>query len=453
MKKLNLFLSAVIGGSALLSLAEQNPQKPNVLFLSIDDLNDWIGCLGGHPQTQTPNIDRLAKRSVLFSRHYCAAPMCNPSRTAMFLGVRPDRTRIFGNSDEWQNSFPDHITLPGYFRTNGYHVAGCGKLFHQEKNTRHSDWDEYFGDFKQQIPLTKMQIKWRPLNGIKGFASYYDWGPLDTEEENMSDMQVAAWAESFLQRKHEKPFFLATGIFLPHLPWYAPKKYFDELPLDSIILPPILENDLDDIPPRGLNLLERDEWSRKVREGNRGKEAVHAYLACIRFTDACVGRVLDALDNSPYADNTIIVLWSDHGMHLGEKGHYSKFTLWERSAHSPMMISPPKAAAGVRHRPVSSLDIFPTLIELAGLPPAPALDGQSLMPLLKSADAEWTRPAVTIYHGDRAARSDRWRYIRYADGKEELYDHETDPNEWHNIADNPEYSAIKEELKKFLTLE
>lgn len=431
--------------------ARGSEEKPNVLFISIDDLNDWVGCLGGHPQARTPNIDRLAEQGVLFTRNYCAAPMCNPSRTALFLGRRPDTTEVFGNQDEWQKICPQYTSIAGHFKNNGYYVAGCGKLFHQEKNTRPAEWDEYFGDFKQQIPKTKHRISRRPRNGIQGMPGFMDWGPLDTDDENMSDMQVAVWAESFLQRNHEQPFFLGAGIFLPHLPLYAPRKYFDMYPLEEVQMPAVKEDDLDDIPPRGQMLATRDKWSKAVRESGKARENVQAYLACLSFVDVCVGRILDALENSPYADNTIVILWSDHGMQKGEKGCFSKFTLWERATRCPLMIRLPDGVSGARcERTVNLIDLYPTLIELCDLLEVDGLDGQSLVPLLKDPSRAWNHPSVTIYHGDRTARSEQWRYILYADGEEELYDHKRDSNEWKNLAGNPELESIRKRLKASL---
>lgn len=441
-----------VGTSAQATTEKADSERPNVLFIAIDDLNDWIGSLNGHPQTHTPNIDRFAERGMIFGSHHVPAPMCAPSRAATFLGRRPDTLRVFGNRDQWQEIAPQHTTLPGYFREKGYYVAGGGKVFHQWRDTRRSDWHEYLGDFTDpQIPVTRHQIQGRPLSGIEGFAGYFDFGPLDTADENMSDMQVAAWAESFLMREHEEPFFLAAGIFLPHLPWFAPQKYFDAHPLDEVIMPPDYEGDLDDIPARGLMLLGRDNWSSAIREHGLEREAVQAYLACIQFVDVVVGRIIDALDKSPYADNTIIVLWSDHGMHLGEKGHFSKFTLWERSARSPLIIHAPGFDGGRTDRAVNSIDIYPTLLELAGLSVPQGLDGQSLVPLMEDPATEWERPSVTIYHGDRSARWEQWRYIRYADGGEELYNHENDPHEWHNLASDPDLRQIMNQLRPSLT--
>lgn len=437
---------------AMQSDAGSEPVRPNVLFISIDDLNDWIGCLEGHPQAHTPNMDRLAERGMLFRSHHVPAPMCGPSRASMFLGRRPDTLGVLGNQDPWQEIRPEHTTLPGYFREHGYYVAGGGKLFHQWRDTRRSDWDEYLGNFTERlIPRTRKQIAGRPRSGIKGFHQFFDFGPLDIEDENMSDMQVAAWAESFLERELDEPFFLGVGIFLPHLPWFAPQKYFDYYPLEEVQMPPIYDGDLENIPDRGLFLLSRNEWSRAIRDHGLEREAVQAYLASVRFVDVVIGRILDALDQSPYAENTVIVLWSDHGMHLGEKGHFNKFTLWERSAKSPLMIRAPGFGTGHTDRAVNSIDLYPTLTELCGLPTAEGLDGQSLVPLLNDPEMEWERPSVTIYHGDRSARWEQWRYIRYVNGGEELYNHENDPHEWHNLAGNPEYAPIIQKLRPHLT--
>jgi arylsulfatase A-like enzyme len=282
----------------------------------------------------------------------------------------------------------------------------------------------------------------------------FDWATLDRPETDWPDRKVADWAAGFLAKKHEKPFFLAVGFFRPHVPWYNPRDYVERFPLEKIKLPSVKENDLDDLGP-WAKARAHDHSSKhdKVVEFSEWKPAVQAYLASISFCDAMLGRVLDALDAGPNARDTIIVFWSDHGYHLGEKGHWHKRTLWERSTRVPLIIvAPGVTRAGTRcARPVSLLDLYPTLADLCDLPKRAELEGQSLRALLKNPKATWIRPAVVTWQkGNHAVRSDRWRYIRYRTGEEELYDHQNDPNEWNNLAHDPKRTAIRNELAKWL---
>ena len=430
--------------------AERQPGKPNVLFIAVDDLNDWIGCMGGHPQTRTPNIDRLAKRGVLFQNAQCAAPACNPSRAALLTGIRPSTSGVYLNSQPWRPAMPDAVTLPQHFMAHGYRVVGGGKIFHGGFPDPES-WQEYFPDKKKTTPGDPMPPD-RPLNGIPN-TSHFDWGPIDVKDEEMGDWKVSEWARQELAKTHDKPFFQAVGIFRPHLPWYVPQKYFDMFPPDKVILPTIKKDDLDDVPEAGRRMARPEGDHAKVIATNNWNKAVSGYLASIAFADACIGRVLDALDASPYADNTIVILWGDHGWHLGEKLHWRKFALWEEAANAPLMIAAPGVAkaGGVCTRPVSFMDIYPTLVELCGLGPNPRLEGRSLALLLKDPGAAWEPPALTTYgRNNHALRSERWRYIRYADGSEELYDHQGDEMEWTNLAGDPKYDDVKKDLARYL---
>jgi arylsulfatase A-like enzyme len=282
----------------------------------------------------------------------------------------------------------------------------------------------------------------------------FDWGPLEKSDLTMGDGQMIDWACRFLGEKRDRPFFLAAGTFRPHLPWYAPTEYFDLYPEAEVRLPPIREDDLDDVPPAGQRLATaRKNDFQLIRHSGKWHQAVAAYLASISFADAMVGRLLDALDAAGQSERTIIVLWSDHGWHLGEKGHWHKMTLWEEATRVPLVIVAPGVTSTATRcdRPVSLVDLYPTLVELCGLEPRPGLDGLSLVPLLKNPQARRDRPAVITYRrGNHAVRSQRWRYIRYADGSEELYDHQEDPNEWTNLADRPELGGVKELLARWL---
>lgn len=438
-------------------LEKRNRDRPNVLFIAIDDLNDWIGCLGGHPDVQTPNLDRLATQGVLFTNAHCSAPLCNPSRASLMTGILPSTSGVYLNKQPWREAevLRKAVTIPQHFMAHGYRVVGGGKIYHGAFPDPPS-WEEYFPSMTKTKPDDPVPPN-RPLSGIPN-ARHFDWGPLPPgmSDKDMGDWKVVTWAIRELERKHDKPFFLGVGIFRPHLPWYVPKKYCDMYPPFEITLPNVKDDDLDDVPPIGKrfaksglpgsdhqNVVQYDQW----------RKAVAGYLASVSFADAQVGRLINALDQSPYTRNTIIVLWSDHGWHLGEKLHWRKFALWEEATHNPLMIIAPgiTRAGGRCTRPVSLIDIYPTLIDLCELKPKRELEGKSLLPLLRNPQAPWERPALATYkRNNHTLRSERWRYIRYKDGTEELYDHENDPLEWHNLADNPEHQHVKKELSRWL---
>jgi arylsulfatase A-like enzyme len=458
----------LLGGTAaslalapLARSAESSAERPNVLFIAVDDLNDWIGCLGGHPDTKTPNIDRLAERGVLFTNAFCAAPACNPSRAALMTGIRPSTSGVYHNPQPWRKAMPDAVTLPQHFMAHGYRAVGGGKIYHGAFPDP-SSWQAYFPSQTQNKPDDPVPEE-RPLNGIPN-TSHFDWGPIDAADEEMGDWKVADWAIGELGKEHDKPFFLGVGIFRPHLPWYVPRKYFEPFPVDSVALPEVNENDLDDVPPIGREMAIRSKEVTeaalakcdhgKVINTNNWRRAVQAYLASIHFADTCIGRVIDALDNSRYAENTIIVLWGDHGWHLGEKLHWRKFALWEEATHCPLIIAAPGMEAGRCTRTVNLLDIYPTLVDLCGLSRREELEGDSLMKLLKEPAAEWDRPALTTHgRNNHTVRTEQWRYIRYSDGSEELYDRDNDPLEWTNLAGREEHADLKTRLAKWFPKE
>ena len=390
-----LLLAALLCSASLAAAG-----KPNVLFIAVDDLNDWIGPLGGHPQARTPNLDRLAARGVLFTHAYTAAPACNPSRAALMTGIAPHRSGVYLNSQPWRPPLQDAVTIPQHFRKFGYWVGASGKIFHGAFPDPPS-WDVYWPSQTKNKPDDPLPAK-RPANGIPGTTNF-DWGPVSEGPEAMGDYKVADWIAGKLAEKHDKPFFLACGMFRPHLPWHAPQKYFDEFPLDKIELPAFNADDLKDVPAAGVKMANPTRDHASVTKHGQWKHAVQAYLANILFVDEQIGRVLDAFDNSAYKDNTIIVLWTDHGWHLGEKEHWRKFALWEEATKTPLMWVVPEGAfrgycrqgtkpgsARVDH-PVSLLDIYPTLVELAGLGPNRALMGDSLVPLLQDAGGGFPR--------------------------------------------------------------
>ena len=452
-------------GSALFAGASRaKPARPpNVLFLAVDDMNDWVGCLRGYPGVRTPNIDRLARQGVLFSNAHCASPLCNPSRTALFTGRSPATTGIYNNDQYWRPALPDAVTIPQYFRQNGYHAAGAGKVFHHVAGFNPPDqWDEYqlqvFDDpwyrRTEWYPWTRKvpAPPGHPFNGLKNFQGEFDWGVLPKPEAEYGDMRAVEFAEQFLNRRHQKPFFLAVGLWHPHIPMFAPQRYFDLYPPEKLRMPAAPDDDLDDVPAVGRELagVRREEQQRILAEG-KWRSAVRAYLASISFADAMIGKIATALESSAYARDTLLIFWSDNGWHLGEKQHWHKSTLWQRSTHVPLIFAGAGVAAGPsRRQPVSLLDLYPTLVEMCGLPPRPELEGTSLTPLLRDPAAS-RRPAVCTYlPGNHAVRTERWRYIRYHDGGEELYDEAADPQEFRNLASNPRYAALKRDLGKWM---
>ena len=440
--------------------------KPNVLFIALDDLNDWVGCLGGHPQTKTPNIDKLAASGVLFTNAHCAAPSCNPSRTAIFTGVPPYRSGLYENIQKLRDVLPDAELLPHHFSRNGYWSAGSGKLLHYIIDP--PSWDDYFPAKAQDDPFPRtFDPPNRPLSLPVGGPWQYidtDWGPLKVSDEQYGgDWLVTQWIGEQLQRAHDKPFFLGCGIYKPHEPWFVPEKYFAPFPIEGIqVGPGYKADDLDDVPPAGQQLA-RNRYFPHIQAHGQWKNGVQAYLASIHYADAMVGRVLEALEKSPARDNTIVVLLSDHGWHLGEKEHWQKYTGWRLCTRVPLIIRVPKGAAGlpagtaagaVCDRAVSLTDLYRTLTDLCGLPAAQnkGASERSLVPLLRDPQAAWPHAAITQLQtpGTYAVSRDHWRYIHYANGDEELYDIAADPREWTNLLHSnasTEHSALAAQLR------
>jgi arylsulfatase A-like enzyme len=367
-------------------------------------------------------------------------------------GIRPSTSGVYDNNQPMRKSpaLGNVVSLSQHFMTEGYRVVGGGKIYHGAYPDPQS-WHEYFPSQRQNKPPDPAPPQ-RPANGIPNTA-HFDWSPLRVPEDKMGDWQVADWAIGELKKKQDKPLFLACGIFRPHLPWYVPEKYFDMYALDRITLPNVKEDDLDDVPPIGKKFAKPDGDHKKVIQYGQWRKAVQAYLASISFADAVLGRVLDGLEESPHAANTSIVLWSDHGWHLGEKLHWRKFSLWEEATHNVFMVSSPGLTKpqGRCDRTVSLMDIYPTLIDMCGLKARQGLEGTSLTPLLKNPAAKWDRPALTTYmRGNHSVRSERWRYIRYSDGTEELYDRSKDEMEWTNLAAQPDLAGVKKDLARWL---
>ena len=423
-------------------------EKPDVLFIAVDDLNDWVGCLGGHPQSKTPNIDRLANSGMLFTRAYCSAPACRPSRTAVVTGRRPSTTGVYSNGDNNAGidlvndrgsgpAMKEVLILPHFLKENGYTLAGCGKIHGGIR------WDEFF-----KRPKDPRVIPGKDKDAMMTQPG----GPLDVADEEMGDYQITNWALKQMSIKREQPLFLAVGYVKPHLPYSVPRRYFDQYPLDAIQLPETIENDLADVPKAGIAFYNPEKHRRTV-EADEWKRGVQAYLATVAFVDAQIGRLIEGLKQRSSKRDLIIVLWSDHGYHLGEKEHWAKFALWDDTTRVPLMFSAPGVSKpGSRcDRPVDLLSLYPTLADLCGLPLPDGLDGPSLKPLLANPQAEWDHVAMTTWgRGNHGVRDDHFRYIRYANGSEELYDHRKDPHEWNNLAANPELAKVKARLARSL---
>jgi arylsulfatase A-like enzyme len=424
------------------ALAADTP-RPNILFIAVDDLNDWVGSLGGHPQVKTPNMDALAARGVNFKRAYCASPVCNPSRTALMTGLRSSTSGVYGNAlDRAKSPAADVVPLNTHFHNNGYYVAAAGKIYHGDGD-QWGEWDDYAKPQRGDLS---------PPEGASGGVGGIRFAPIDAKDEDMADYHTVEYCLDQLRKKHDKPFFLACGLHKPHMAWNVPRKYYDLFPLDKIELPKVLETDLDDVPPAGRRMAKPEGDHAEMLKSGRWKDAVQGYLAAGAFCDAMIGKLLKGFDDSAYKNNTIVVFWGDHGWHLGEKQHWRKFALWEEATRAPLFYAGPgiKPSAAC-DATVDFMSIYPTLCDLAGLPTPKHVEGVSIAALLKDPSAKWTRPALTT-HGkeNHGVRSARWRYIRYEDGSEELYDHQADPLEWKNLAADKQYAPIIAEHRQWL---
>jgi len=439
------------------TFAEEPPAAPDVLFIVVDDLNDWISLLDDNAPIKTPNLARLAERGMLFTKAYCASPACNPSRAATLTGLRPTTTGVYGNKSDWRRAVGDRKTIMQQFMAAGYDVRGAGKIFHHHLDGAFHDKTS-FHDFQ---PMRAQHYPPKKLNEAPQYGSRNtDWGPWPERVDQTIDFHTASFCIQALQKRDEgKPLFLACGIFKPHSPFFAPKKYHE--PFGGIEVPLRKPDDWRDLPSGALELLKDKQWfwrgMMEVENKHNGAylNFIRAYAACAALADDQIGRILDALDKSPRRDKTIVVLWSDHGFHLGEKDHIEKFALWEKATHIPfIVVAPGITSLGSRcDRPVDMSAIYPTLLELCDLPDDSDCDGQSIVPLLRNPDMEWKNPAIMTYgRGNHAVRSQRWRYIRYADGSEELYDHQSDPHEWDNIAADTRWDEVIKEHRKWLPL-
>lgn len=436
-------------------------ERLNVLFISVDDMNNDQGCYG-HPLVKTPNIDRLATRGTMFSRAYCQFPLCSPSRVSTLTGLRPDTTQIFDLKQDFRKtSLPDVVTLPQLFIQNGYYVARVGKMYHYgnpgQIGTNGLDdaasWQERINPRGRDKDEEDKLTNFTPKRGLGSSLSFLaDQG---TDEEQ-TDGIGATEAIRLLEKHRDEPFFLGVGFYRPHCPYIAPRKYFDMYPLEQVHLPANPEEHLAGIPKPALSSVRPYPYYGATPE--EARESLRAYYATISFVDTQVGRVLDALDRLKLTDRTIVVFWSDHGYHTGEHGLWGKVSLFDGSARVPLIISAPGQKTRGQASPgtVELVDLYPTLADLAGLKPPTNLAGTSLRPLLDNPSAKWDRPAFTqVWRRNfpgHSVRNDRWRYTEWDNGKKgtELYDYQTDPQELKNLAGDPKYASVVADLQKLI---
>lgn len=449
-----------------ISARQEETQPYNVLFIAVDDLNNDLGCYGS-TVVKSPNIDRLAARGTLFQRAYTQFPLCSPSRTSVLTGLRPDSTQVYDLSTRFREHTPDLVTLPQLFRENGYFSARVGKVFHygvpKDIGTDGLDdslsWNERYNPKGRDKIDEDLVINVTPDRKL---GTALCWLEAEGTDEEQTDGMVADRAVSLLEQHGSDPFFLAVGFFRPHTPYVAPGKYFDLYPPDYLSLTTELAGDWDDIPQAAM-FTKPLHWD--VSAADR-KQAHRAYYASISFMDAQVGKLLDALDRLGLADNTIIVLWSDHGYNVGQHGQWMKMSLFENAARVPLIISVPDGLKGAQSgRTVELLDLYPTLADLCGLKPPANLQGTSLRPLLENPDAQWNKPAYTqvtrtagwaagsdhVFFG-RSVRTERWRYTEWDDGRQgaELYDHDLDPEEYHNLAGKADHLVTQNMMRRLL---
>jgi arylsulfatase A-like enzyme len=468
-KRIIVLLLAVICGS---SFAQINKQ-PNILFIAIDDLNDWVNPLEGNKQAITPNMDTFVENgAMVFKNAVTPAPICGPSRSAILSGFLPSTSGVYGNGHNmlYSDIVKENPTLPEYFSLNGYHTLSNGKIFHKHGTKNgFTDFGEWaFDEFARARRYNKdaadkkyvTSAKLGTINGVvkpeyKEKKAKLSWGPTKETFEETVDYGVANWAKNQLQRDFDKPFFMSVGFIKPHLPWFVPQEFFDLYDVDKIEDLLIKEDDLKDIVNAdGKQKFKATAEYNWIKKHNLSKEATRAYLANVTFVDKCLGVVLDALEKSGYADNTIVVIWGDHGWHLGEKQRYLKNTLWSEAVKPPLFVKLPGNKKLIySDSPVSLLDLYPTLINLANLPKKENLDGHDFSSLLENPTLKWNNPGVTISTEGTSILTDKLHYIQYLSGEEELYDIIKDPNEWDNLITNSKYKEQVKELKKWVPKE
>ncbi len=458
MKRLLLPTLAVLLTATGLVSPVFGAQRPNVLFISVDDMNNDLGTYG-HPLVKSPSIDRLAAEGVRFDRAYCQFPLCSPSRSSVMTGLRPDVTRVFDLRYHFRQGLPDVVTLPQLFMKHGYFAARVGKIYHYgnpgEIGTSGLDdpasWDKVVNPSGRDKTLESRVINYTPKRGLGSSLSMY--ADRDGKDEDYTDGKVATEAIRLLEENKDRPFFLAVGFYKPHCPYIVPAKYFDLYPLDKIKLPVVPVDYHDTVPAAAL--ASNQPWPMLGATSEQARETVRAYYATLSFVDAQVGRVMDALDRLKLRDNTIVVFWSDHGYHMGDHGLFMKQSLYENSARVPLIIVPPKPRRPGKPSPrtVELLDMYPTIADLAGIKVPPAVEGRSLRPLLENPEARWDHPAYTqvqrLGGPGYSVRTERWSYMEWNRGAagRELYDLRADPGEMNNLAGNPSYAATLAEMQ------
>ena len=432
-------------------------KRPNFLIIAIDDLNDYVGCLGGHPNAITPNLDRLAEEGVLFTHAYCNSPVCNSSRTSLWTGLHPFRTGVISNRSGWFRDRPEWkevVTIPQALAAAGYCTAGFGKLFHLG-SPLHSQREWQRVNTFNYGPRQDPKLKYPHGDKIT------DWGIPDGNSENAAsfDPSIANRVITALEDSYGEPFLIGCGFFRPHTPLYAAQRWFDVHPRAGIILPKTPDDDNADLvyfgkrPRRPQDIEAPGLFSQDWAEANNTwHDVLQAYFACTTAMDHQLGRVLDALAASRHHENTYVILVSDHGWHLGEKRHWGKAALWEQTTRIPLVVAGPGIPKGVRYsQPVDLLSIYPTIMDYADVRAPHQLDGHSLKPVLENPRADRPQPVLTTFVDHYALRTTRWRYIRYATSEEELYDHDVDPDEFNNLAvtskDSPETIATLKQLR------
>ncbi len=440
--------------------------KPlNVLFIAADDMNCDLGAYG-NPQVKTPHLDQLARAGVRFDRAYCQQPLCGPSRASLMTGLRPDTLNMHTLKHELRQKNPDVVTLGQLFKNNGYFSARAGKIYHYgnpsmigtDGNDDPATWTERYNPAGIDKTREKDIINYGPNKGL-GISMAW-WDPVSEDEEH-TDGMVASKIIELMKEHKDEPFFLAAGFFNPHCPYVAPRRYFDLYPLEEISIPDLNEGkaDLEDVPPMAIQRDTRNwPYFFKGITVEQARKCKQAYYACNSFVDAQVGRLLSALEEHGLVENTLVVFWSDHGYFLGEKGLWYKRKAFERSARMPLIFSGPGiTSGGTCKRTVELVDLYPTIADYAGLTPPGKLDGRSLRPLLTDPAAAWDKPAITqVWHSTKSygysIRTERWRYTEWMRGKagRELYDHDKDPNEIHNLARNPEHKETIARLARRL---
>lgn len=448
--------------------------RPNVLLIMLDDLNTDIGAYGG--QAKTPNIDRLASQAVRFEHGYSVVPACNPSRVALMTGQRPETTGQYLNEGNFRQrpGGAERLTLPQRLRAAGYEAVAAGKIFHHSRGSGEQEpagSDPASWDRQARVDVGVGDPRdFRDANGhaawLQGAAEHEGvpinayirsdgvWGPTKEGKEGSGDFAVARYCADYLRSKQGgQPFMLACGIWRPHSPHIAPREFFDLYPLDQIRMPPVPPGDLSDVP-RIAHRNWSTSFARKLRsQPEEWRRAMQGYLASVSFADAAVGEILDALDKSGHADNTVVVLLGDHGFHFGDKDRWEKFTLWDRGGRTTFLMKLPGVGPRVVTPPVSMLDVVPTVLSALGLPRPEGLEGHDLTPLIQNPARHWPYAAVQTYQqNNNGVRQGRWNYIRYQDGSEELYDLQQDPNEWRNLihGGRGRYEPVVRALSKHL---